>query len=68
MISSASLLSSTPPPPSSVSSPDRRYKDAQALCESVYREGAYRTDNLLLLGAVHFQLKNFSECILYNQV
>ncbi|CAN0279898.1 unnamed protein product, partial [Laminaria digitata] len=46
----------------------RRYKDAQALCESVYREGAYRTDNLLLLGAVHFQLKNFSECILYNQV
>ncbi|CAM9874832.1 unnamed protein product, partial [Ectocarpus fasciculatus] len=44
-----------------------RYKDAQALCESVYRQGACRTDNLLLLGAVHFQLRNFSECILYNQ-
>jgi hypothetical protein len=28
---------------------------------------AYRTDNLLLLGAVHFQLRNNSECIFYNQ-
>lgn len=45
-----------------------RYKDAQALCEAVYRQGAYRTDNMLLLGAVHFQLRNFSECILFNQV
>lgn len=58
-------------PPSFVTPPPsraNRYKDAQALCESVYRQGAYRTDNLLLLGAVHFQLRNFSECILYNQV
>lgn len=45
-----------------------RYKDAQVLCEAAYRQAAFRSDNLLLLGAVHFQLRNFSECILYNQV
>lgn len=44
-----------------------RYKEAQATCEQVYRTDAYRTGNLLLLGAVHFQLRNFSECIFYNQ-
>ena len=26
-----------------------------------------RTDNLLLLGAINFQLRNFSEAIFYNQ-
>ena len=28
---------------------------------------ACRTDNLLLIGAAHFQLRHFSECIFYNQ-
>jgi protein O-GlcNAc transferase len=44
-----------------------RYKDALTTCETVYQIDAYRTDNLLLLGASHFQLRNFSECIFYNQ-
>lgn len=44
-----------------------RYKDAHITCEQVYQTDAYRTDNLLLLGAVHFQLRNYSECIFYNQ-
>ena len=44
-----------------------RFQDAQSLCEQLYNRDAYRTDNLLLLGAIHFQLRNFSECIFYNQ-
>ena len=44
-----------------------RYKDAHITCEQIYQTDAYRTDNLLLLGAIHFQLRNFSECIFYNQ-
>lgn len=44
-----------------------RYKDAHVSCEQIYQADAYRTDNLLLLGAIHFQLRNFSECIFYNQ-
>ncbi len=43
------------------------YKDALAMCEAVYQADAYRVDNLLLYGAVHFQLRNLSECIFYNQ-
>ncbi|CAM9696992.1 unnamed protein product [Chrysoparadoxa australica] len=44
-----------------------QYKEAQGACESVYAMDACRTDNLLLQGAIHFQLRNFSECIFYNQ-
>ena len=44
-----------------------RYKEALGTCESIYQREACRTDNLLLLGAVHFQTRNFSECIFYNQ-
>ena len=44
-----------------------RYKEALGSCESIYQREACRTDNLLLLGAVHFQTRNFSECIFYNQ-
>ena len=44
-----------------------RYKDALVTCEQVYQTDAHRTDNLLLLGAIHFQQGNFSECIFYNQ-
>ena len=43
------------------------YQSALAACESIYTADAYRTDNLLLFGAVHFQLRNLSECIFYNQ-
>jgi protein O-GlcNAc transferase len=43
------------------------YKEALECCELAYDADAYRTDNLLLLGAVHFQLRNFSESIFYNQ-
>lgn len=34
---------------------------------AAYEMDAFRTDNLLLLGAIHFQLRNFSESIFYNQ-
>lgn len=44
-----------------------QYKDALLNCEDAYEVDAFRTDNLLLLGAIHFQLRNFSECIFYNQ-
>ena len=43
------------------------YDAALATCEAVYETDAWRLDNLLLLGAVHFELKNFSESIFYNQ-
>lgn len=43
------------------------YKDALHCCEESYELDAYHTDNLLLLGAIHFQLRNFSESIFYNQ-
>jgi tetratricopeptide (TPR) repeat protein len=44
-----------------------QYKEALACCEESYEIDAFRTDNLLLLGAIHFQLRNFSESIFYNQ-
>lgn len=43
------------------------YSDALSCSEKVYESDAYRTENLLLLGAIHFQLRNFSESIFYNQ-
>ena len=43
------------------------YTDALTCCEKVYEADAYRTENLLLLGALHFQMRNFSESIFYNQ-
>ena len=43
------------------------YSEAMRLCEQLYESDAYRTDNLLLLGALHFQMGNFSESIFYNQ-
>ena len=44
-----------------------RYKEALECCEQAYESDAFRTDNLLLLGAIHFQLRNYSESIFYNQ-
>ena len=43
------------------------YVAACECSEQVYQVAAHRTDNLLLLGACHFQLRNFSESIFYNQ-
>jgi Tetratricopeptide repeat len=43
------------------------YLEALGYCESLYEIDAFRTDNLLLLGAIHFQLRHFSESIFYNQ-
>lgn len=43
------------------------YKEALECCEQAYEIDAFRTDNLLLLGAIHFQLRNYSESIFYNQ-
>jgi tetratricopeptide (TPR) repeat protein len=44
-----------------------RYKEALEHCEVAYDTDAFRTENLLLLGAIHFQLRNYSESIFYNQ-
>ena len=44
-----------------------QYADALELCDLIYENEAYRTENLLLLGALHFQLRNFSESIFFNQ-
>jgi tetratricopeptide (TPR) repeat protein len=44
-----------------------RYTEALEHCEVAYNADAFRTDNLLLMGAIHFQLRNFSESIFYNQ-
>lgn len=46
---------------------DGDYQNGLNLCEQLYQLDAYRTDNLLLFGALHFQLRNFSESIFYNQ-
>ncbi len=43
------------------------YSDCLIICEKIYDVDAYRLDNLLLLGAVHFQLRNYSESVFYNQ-
>lgn len=43
------------------------YSDALAVCERIYDFDAHRTDNLLLMGAIHFQLRNYSESVFYNQ-
>ena len=59
-----------------------KYAEALRIAEEVYTIDAVRrtrtssmliellqarTDNLLLLGAINFQLRNFSEAIFYNQ-
>ena len=43
------------------------YQEALDVSQRVYELDAFRTDNLLLLGAIHFQMRNFSESIFYNQ-
>jgi protein O-GlcNAc transferase len=43
------------------------YKEALSCADKIYDADTHRTDNLLMLGALHFQLRNFSESIFYNQ-
>ena len=43
------------------------YKEALSCADKIYDADTHRTDNLLMLGAIHFQLRNFSESIFYNQ-
>jgi tetratricopeptide (TPR) repeat protein len=43
------------------------YVGALEICERIYEFEAYRTENLLLLGAIHFQLHSFSESIFFSQ-
>ncbi len=43
------------------------YSEALAVCEKIYDFDAHRTENLLLMGAIHFQLRNYSESVFYNQ-
>lgn len=44
-----------------------QYSEALRSAEMVYEADAFRPENLLMLGAIHFQLRNFSESIFYNQ-
>jgi protein O-GlcNAc transferase len=43
------------------------YSEALIVCEKIYEFDAHRTDNLLLMGAIHFQLRNYSESVFFNQ-
>ncbi|KAJ8598371.1 hypothetical protein CTAYLR_002971 [Chrysophaeum taylorii] len=44
-----------------------KYKEALLVVEEIYNIDAARPENVLLLGAVHFELQNFAESIFYNQ-
>ncbi|RYG64982.1 hypothetical protein EON64_12880 [archaeon] len=43
------------------------YTDCLSLCDKIYEFDAHKTDNLILMGAAHFQLRNYSESVFYNQ-
>ncbi|KAL4637814.1 hypothetical protein ACB092_03G103400 [Castanea dentata] len=43
------------------------YKQALELCSSVYERNPLRTDNLLLLGAIYYQLHDYDMCIAKNE-
>jgi tetratricopeptide (TPR) repeat protein len=43
------------------------FDEARALCEQILHAEPRRTDNLLLLGATMFQMRNFTSCIHFNQ-
>lgn len=44
-----------------------KYGDCRVLCERIHHKHPQRLDNLLLLGAAHFQLRNFNDCVYYNR-
>ncbi|XP_052182661.1 probable UDP-N-acetylglucosamine--peptide N-acetylglucosaminyltransferase SEC isoform X2 [Diospyros lotus] len=43
------------------------YKQALEHCNAVYESNPLRTDNLLLLGAIYYQLRDFEMCIAKNE-
>ncbi|GAB4851861.1 hypothetical protein Ancab_031260 [Ancistrocladus abbreviatus] len=43
------------------------YKEALELSNILYERNPCRTDNLLLLGAIHYQLRDFDMCISKNE-
>ncbi|XP_039041109.1 probable UDP-N-acetylglucosamine--peptide N-acetylglucosaminyltransferase SEC isoform X2 [Hibiscus syriacus] len=43
------------------------YKHALKHSSAVYERNPCRTDNLLLLGAIHYQLHNYDQCIVKNE-
>ena len=43
------------------------YRESLKVCETIYILRPSNTDNLMLLGAIHFQLHNLSESIFYSQ-
>ncbi|KAJ4845650.1 hypothetical protein Tsubulata_036225 [Turnera subulata] len=43
------------------------YKQALGHCTAVYERDPRRTDNLLLMGAIHYQLRNYDLCIAKNE-
>ena len=43
------------------------YRSSREICEGLYLKDASNVDSLILLGAVHFQLKNLSESMFYSQ-
>ena len=44
-----------------------RYRESLKICETLYITRPSNIDNLVLLGAIHFQLRNLSESIFYSQ-
>ena len=44
-----------------------KWKEALDVSNQIYQIDACWLDNILLLGASHFQLRNFSEAIFYSQ-
>lgn len=43
------------------------YEESLKECNEIYDLDAFRTDNLLLLSSIQFQLRNFSEAVFYAQ-
>ncbi|XP_010550828.1 PREDICTED: probable UDP-N-acetylglucosamine--peptide N-acetylglucosaminyltransferase SEC [Tarenaya hassleriana] len=43
------------------------FKLAQEHCNSIYERNPLRTDNLLLLGAIYYQLRDYDMCIAKNE-
>lgn len=43
------------------------YEEAIKMCDTIYDIDAFRTDNLLLLSSLQFQLRNFSESVFFAQ-
>lgn len=43
------------------------YEDSIKICDIIYDIDAFRTDNLLLMSSIQFQLRNYSEAVFYAQ-